>query len=96
MITKYFANVVVKMPAKGPAAKHARIFLSSIPPRSRQDVKLSFEMLAPDSTAAPEISVSYKDGTKLSCDPGHVATQEMFELFDRQSRKLQIADSLKE
>lgn len=110
MITQYFQTVTVRMPPKGHASKLARIFLAQIPPRSRGDIALKFRLL-PSCEKNANIEVQYskfssrkslrrkdtnsEDGTKITFDPSNCSINEMFETFDRQSRKLRTEESIK-
>lgn len=95
MITKYFKSAVLRVPPTGHAAKLGRVFMANLPPRARADVKVDFQLLAPGATNA-ELKVIYKDGTQMSADIEKIGSGEMIEVFDRQSRKLQIQDTIRE
>lgn len=95
MITKYFKSVILQVPPVGHAAKMGRIFLANLPPRARSDIKIDFKLLNTQSDK-PELKVTYKDGTALSANISDISTSELLETFDRQSRKLQLQDTIKE
>lgn len=94
MITKYFKSVVVSVPPMGHATKLGRVFMANLPPRARTDVAVNFKLL--DSASAPELKVTFKDGTTIAADINSIATAEMVETFDRYSRKLQLQDTIRE
>lgn len=93
MITKFFKAVAIKAPPVGPSAKLARIFLSSIPPKRRSQIDVKFELLEPSSPDA-QLQVTFRDNAQVVADLNKLSTREMTELFDRQSRKLQIEEAI--
>jgi len=95
MITKYFKSAIIKVPPVGHAAKLGRVFMANLPPRERANVKVDFQLL-PAGATNPVLKITYKDGTQLSADIANIGTAEMVEVFDRQSRKLQIQDTIRE
>ncbi|VVT57630.1 mitochondrial 54S ribosomal protein mL53 [Magnusiomyces paraingens] len=97
MITKYFAKVSVSFNPLVAAAKPARVFLSNIPPKSRNaSIALTQKILAPSSTEPSVISVTFKDGNVISLDPTQNSTVEVAEAFDRYSRVLKLKDDISE
>ncbi|EGW34194.1 uncharacterized protein SPAPADRAFT_135544 [Spathaspora passalidarum NRRL Y-27907] len=92
MITKYFANVVVKFDAFGVGARNARIFLSQVPTTAKIDCKV----LAPNSQDEQQIKVTFKDKHVMSIDPCNTSINQMKEYFDAHSRKMAIEASIRE
>lgn len=95
MITQYFKSVVLQIPPVGHAARMGRIFLANLPPRARADINIEFKLLSMQNNN-PKLNVTFKDGTTLSANMNNVSSSELMETFDRQSRKLQLQDTLKE
>ncbi|CAN6629486.1 large ribosomal subunit protein mL53 [Trichomonascus vanleenenianus] len=94
MLTKYFSEVTVKFHPAVKSARLARIFLSSLPPKSRNEIKVTQKLL-PNESDKPEIKVVFKDGKTLSVDPSTVGnTHDMTQVFEQYSRSLKIKQDI--
>lgn len=91
MITKYFANVLVKFNPFSMGAKSARIFLSRMPPTAKIDFKL-----LNNPSDQQEIKVAFKDKHVMTVDPSTMTVADLGDYFDSHSRKLAIKDSIQE
>ncbi|CAH2445839.1 54S ribosomal protein L44, mitochondrial [Komagataella phaffii CBS 7435] len=94
MITKYFTKVSVKFNPFGPEAKGARLFLAALPSSLKKSCTINYEVLNSQSNKKPIIEVTYKDKKTLDVNPTSLNFNELSNLFDRHSRKLQLEESI--
>ncbi|KAK9478323.1 hypothetical protein V1514DRAFT_331628 [Lipomyces japonicus] len=93
MITKYFTEILVRLdPLSG--GKTARVFLSLLPPRQRNQIKLRTEFISANQPNEPIIKVTYKDGKVVEVNPAKLSVADAVEEFDRQSRKLLLKERI--
>lgn len=91
MITKYFANVLVKFNPFSNAGKSARLFLSRVPTGTKIDCKV---LTKPSDIQ--EIKVTFKDKHVMTANPATMRLADLSEYFDIHSRKLAIKDSIQD
>lgn len=91
MITKYFANVLVRFNPFSPAAKSSRLFLARVP----ASAKLNYKILDKE-TDIPEIKVEFKDKHVMTANPAEMSLEELKEHFNSHSRRLSIKDAIME
>ncbi|KAL6454377.1 MRPL44 54S ribosomal protein L44 [Candida maltosa Xu316] len=89
MITKYFANVVVRFNPFLPAGKSARLFLARVPAAAKVDCKVLTK-----PTDEQEIQVTFKDKHVMKVNPSAMTLEDLSEYFDVHSRKLSIKESI--
>ncbi|GME74893.1 unnamed protein product [[Candida] boidinii] len=94
MITKYFTKVVVRFNPFGTEARAARNFLAQIPPTLRGTCAIEYEVLNSQSKNKPIVQVYFKDKEFMEADPTKLSLNDLNNLFDRHSRKLQFKDEV--
>ncbi|KAK9447121.1 mitochondrial 54S ribosomal protein mL53 [Limtongia smithiae] len=94
MITKYITAAVVRFDPfqKG---KAGRIFLSLIPQSARNSIKLTTEVLTPNSAKGPIISVTFRDGRQVDVDPTKTSITDLVDELDRHSRHLLLEEQMR-
>lgn len=93
MITKYFKAATVRIPPVGHSAKLGRLFLANIPPKQRSQIDVKFQLLEPGCEDS-ELKVVFSNDQEVSVPLNTASSREMVEMFDRQSRQLQVQDSI--
>jgi len=94
MITKFLTNISVTLNPFSNLSKSARIFLSLLPPDSRQTIKINTKLLARTSDQPPKIAVTFKDGKLVELDAGKLSIKDLVEELDRHSRILRKKEEL--
>ncbi|EFX01751.1 mitochondrial ribosomal protein l44 [Grosmannia clavigera kw1407] len=90
MITHFLTDVNTRFNPFSPRAKAARLFLSLLPPRARQQgLNVTTQLLARTSTEPSLLHVRFKDGKEMQLDCEAMGIKRVVEEVDRHSRALQ-------
>jgi len=88
MITRFITEVSTVFNPFSPKAKTARLFLSFIPPSSRQAMKINTKLLPRASRDPSVLHLKFKDGKEMKLDAEKLGIKGVIEEVDRHSRIL--------
>lgn len=88
MITKFITEVKTVFNPFSATAKHARLFISSLPSNARKTMSIETKVLPKASKEPSHLYVKFKDGKELNLHPDTIGLQGIFEEVDRHSRIL--------
>ncbi|KAE8447637.1 hypothetical protein EG329_010608 [Mollisiaceae sp. DMI_Dod_QoI] len=95
MITKFMTEVTTVFNPFSPKAKTARLFLSFLPPNSRQNgMKISTRLLPRASKEPSFVELKFKDGKEMKLDTEKLGIKGVTEEVDRHSRILARQEEL--
>ncbi|KAJ4420025.1 39S ribosomal protein L44, mitochondrial [Gnomoniopsis sp. IMI 355080] len=90
MITRFITEVTTKVNPFSPKSKSVRLFLNSLPSKSRsQGTAISTKLLPRATMDKNSLVVKFKDGKQLDLDCENMTIQSLIEECDRHSRALQ-------
>ncbi|CAJ2513430.1 Uu.00g015490.m01.CDS01 [Anthostomella pinea] len=90
MITRFITEVNTKFNPFSMRSRATRLFLSSLPPKARQQgMAITTSLLPRTSTEASSLKIKFKDGKEMSLDGEKLGIKGIIEEVDRHSRALQ-------